>query len=1081
MLAGLIYRGDYEMKLTVTGSGVSAVPSTGVAGGSCSLISHFTPDYFVKSVGIAMIGSGQTGATTEATAEIIVPALSVNEIRTYAGATSVVMETKLLDLFIYIETSGSFSLRCAGLEWRVNGTLEHSEGSFSLFSSMTGVPSAIPLIGIPPTMSPTTILDPLLSLGSCLPDDYPGGDEGNALTEASGGWRLKPHGGSYLALPISIPSNPLITGTTTYNVALTATYQQNNDPGYTSEVASGYSIWIIPDVPRTEERMGADFESLIYRWGENAYGIRSSTGTLESNCVGATITDTRATSDSTVYPAKSQLLSTVNNTPHLIEELFTSTQCWLNGGITTNFATETSVGFTNNGQQWLQLAAGSPSGSLGHLDLNARFVNQWLHPHWAYSLWFPPDSASSSVRWNLLGADSDIDYWYNVRQQHITHPSLPALEDTEKRVNVTADPINQNALVGLSQAVTGMPCWWGINRFTIETETFPTEFTTDSTSSSRFTFKNGASAGTGSVASSITIDAGSDAVEFDLTSFTVYPFMTTTLSDRLKITWADSNISAVKLFAVGVDGSSVQIGPTAGIISATTYRIPYGDSEKWATSAGADFGAGYLTDNHTADAGVSADDITAATLSDAQRISSFTLLPGFSPAKIRIEITRAGSYTGAVSISHPTFYQAPWADAECFHESGLVSTILFKDGPMVRYGALGFFDYVADAILSTPVPVASVANKTTIGDLWCWENVFLRGLSATSNLLARMNAEFVSGEEFPAGVTKHLWRYNDGETSFIDSVSGVVNSSIGPRLWYLNTFRSCPPLAIFPERKRSTGSGWVPDGDWGQFGYSDTSNEHPHIVPGSLQPQLIHAASDHLTLKAAPSGWQVATFSEAVDNNESQNWVLRWNSINWFLMRPWRGSASIFGLATFEPEGNVSCDVDISNTLAVRTLVASSLLQYEYTDTGRVWQTVDTGKECKWARVDIDDASRDRSIYIVIQTLSDEVELYRCTTFGDTLTLVRSYGSGTYPSIMIAPDGVRQIVWIESGAVKSVIEDAQDNIIEAEFTAYAAADSVGIDIAYDRKSVGSKGAVLVLVEGGTVKAFDSDDGGKTFT
>jgi hypothetical protein len=252
-------------------------------------------------------------------------------------------------------------------------------------------------------------------------------------------------------------------------------------------------------------------------------------------------------------------------------------------------------------------------------------------------------------------------------------------------------------------------------------------------------------------------------------------------------------------------------------------------------------------------------------------------------------------------------------------------------------------------------------------------------------------------------------------------------------------------------------------------------------VPGDLQPQLLEGATDRLTLKAAPEGWQVGVFSGAVDNNEAQDWVLRWNGTDWFDMRPWRGSASIFGLAAYDAEGNVSIDVDISNTLTVRTIVALNLLQYQYTDTGRVWQTVDTGLECKWARVDIDDASRDREIYIVIQTLTDEVELYRCSTFGDTLTLVRSYGSGSYPSIMIAPDGVRQIVWIEGGAVKSVIEDAEDNIIEAEFTAYAAADSIGIDIAYDRKGTGSKGAVLTLVEGGTVKAFDSDDGGKTFS
>jgi hypothetical protein len=898
MLAGLIYRGDYEMRLTVAGGGASAFPEVGVAGGSCSLVSHFTPDYLTKAVGIAMTGIGQTGAVTEATAILEVPMIGLSQSRTFSGETSVSMHTKLIDLRVYIEVSGSWSIRCAGLEWRVNGVLEHSHGSFSYFSPMTCVPSALPLIGIPPTMTPGSTLDPLLALGSCLPVGYPGGPAGNAVVTASGGWRLKPFGGTFVELPISVAPNDFVSGTDTYNVELTSTYEQVNDPGYTAETGSGYSIWIIPNSPSSLKRIDASYESLIFRWGADGYGIRAGSGTQIADCIGTVISDTTSSSDTTIYAAKTQLLSTVTNSPHVIEDLFTGMQCWLSGGITTNFAAIGSVGFTNEGQQWLQLSSGSPSGALTHLDTNARFVNQWMSPHWAYGLWFPPNSSASSARWDLLGGDADIAYFYDIRQQHNTHPALPGGENTQRRVNVTTEPINQNSIIGVADNVLGLPCWWGNCRFSAEKEVFPTQFATNSTSATRFAFKNGASAGTGSVGAGITIDAGSDAVEFDLASFTVFPYMTTTLADRIKQAWSDSNVSAVKLFAVGIDGSSVPIGATSGITSDTTYRIPFGQAKRWVTSAGADFGDGFLVDGYIPDAGVSAYDITPTVINDARYTSSFGLLPGFSPVKIRIEVVRTSGYTGAVTIGHPTFFMAPWSTAKCFHESGLVSTVLFEDGPAVRYGALSFYDWLADAPLSVPNAVTSVTNKTTIGDAWAWENCFLRGQSALTGLAARMATEYVENEEFPAGVIKHLWRYSDGESYFIDSLSGVVNSAIGPRLWYLNTFRNCPPLAVLPEKERLTGSGWDTTGDYKLISYSDISSKHPHIVSGVDQPELVQSAVNHLVPDIAPSGWSVGTFSDAVNNSEALEWVLRWGATNWASVRPWHGFLWVLGRST---------------------------------------------------------------------------------------------------------------------------------------------------------------------------------------
>jgi hypothetical protein len=91
----------------------------------------------------------------------------------------------------------------------------------------------------------------------------------------------------------------------------------------------------------------------------------------------------------------------------------------------------------------------------------------WTSPGWLMCPWFPPNTASSSIRWDLLGADSDIDYWFKVRQQYGYHPSLPSGENTLHRINVESDLINQNALNGVTLAAFDLPCWWGLSRTNI--------------------------------------------------------------------------------------------------------------------------------------------------------------------------------------------------------------------------------------------------------------------------------------------------------------------------------------------------------------------------------------------------------------------------------------------------------------------------------------------------------------------------------------------------------------------------------------------------------------------------------------
>jgi hypothetical protein len=876
MLRGLIFRGDYELRLTVSGSGTSAFPLTGVAGAGGSIATGFTPDYLTIATGILMIGSVSTGSVNEGTAQIVVPALGIDQSRTYPGTAPVEMHCVIKNIRLFIDFGGNWVFKADGLEWRVNGLLEHAVGSFTLPSGMPAIPSAIPLIGIFPEMTPTTVLDPLLALGSCLPEGYPGGPAGNAVTDLLGGWRITPFGGTTYTAPITIPSNPNVSGGDSYNVAIHADYEQVNDPGYTAETATGFSVWVIPDYTKAVVRMRDGFESLLFRWGADAFGIRSGSIEQVADCTGNVIIDDSSVVDTEIFQAKSQMLSTVFNAADVIEELFASTPCWLNGGTTTNFAAIGSVGFSNEGQQWLKFTLGQPSGALNHLEQKAVFVNTWLHPLWSYGLWFPPDSASTSVRWDLQGADSDIDYWYQVRQQHVTHPALTVGDNTARRTNVVVEPITQNALTGFWNSITGTPCPWGVNRFgVLDRASHPSSFTTSASSAPRFRFRNGLVAGAGSVGAGVVELTTGDAIEFDLASFTAAPFMAPTLADRLNVTWSATNASAVRVYAVGADGTRRLI--TNNVQG--TFRIPYGTAKKWITSAVEDFGATYLVDDYVP---IAPSNDSALAMSDINRVSNFGLLPGYAPTQIRFEIDKIDPLLPA-SINHITFQMAPWSDAKVFHENGRIATIVFKDGPMVRYGALSFYNYFLDTPISVPL-LAGLSLAPTLGDLWAWENCFLKGIDAQTGIFTRLQAEFFQGEEFT--VVDHAWRDPDKQ---IVTTSAFVESSAGPVGIYSNSYRSAiPPLGVFAEKERTSGQQWKANGFNANKSYSFSTSRHHVIVPGGTQPQF-NNGSNALVADSAPTGWSVGYHSLAVNNNEGYDWTLRLGATNWFRCRPWRG------------------------------------------------------------------------------------------------------------------------------------------------------------------------------------------------
>lgn len=890
MLAGLYRRYEaYEYSLSLTDTDHSNYGSSVSDGAiwTATLQNKYSVDYTLEQVGVYLQhGYSTSSFGTTIYSEFAIPSLAISASVPYGFSSSLTFH----DLDIYFNGSGQWYIKWSSIEWKVEGTTEYTGSGGTLWSIMAPVPSAIPIIGNPPIVSSTAgpIIGTLIQPG-CDPGPRPeawvdvGGD---ASCTAYGGFRVKdsdgwselkvvlPEGGECLSHVVPFSSSQQIDNYWAYIVQDLVEGWQMAYPGHEDQ--------------RGHFRMNDGFEELIFR-GElpkvphRVRHIESHTPCFPEDS--SPIYDEDETTDTNGYPIRPELLATLTDDPHVAEEPCTMRAMApfeINDlhqksgppGDDTLSLTKTSLGEN-------YIDSFSPTPAYTHPEWNSRINNTVLSPHWSYWPWFPPDTASSPIRWDLAGSDSDIDYWHQIRQQHVTHPTLSMLDDdTQRRVNCVSDLITQNGHTGVCQLIASLPCWLGLSRFSVDEQEYPTSFTPNEESADRYHFYDGETPSTGSV-SDIAIELTTGyVIEFDMASFTAYPYMTPTLADRVTIPNI-SNTDSFLVFAIGTDGSEKLICSGPG-----TYRIPYGDAEKWASDAVQEFGAGYISDSFDP---IAANNFSGGTFLFDTRTSSSLLLPAFSPEKIRIEVIKTNPGLPCF-MAHPTFLMAPWADAKVFHETGRISTVLFKDGPCVRFGALSFYDYGLDTPLSEPL-VSDLTLAPTIGDLWAWQNCFLLGKDALDDLATRMNAEFVNGEE--CTVVDHLWRDPDKQ---IVTISFIANSEIGPAMCYANSLRELPPTSTTPVRRRESSTGWKATGGFGMYSYELCEQKHPVIVPGTTPPHLVDTV-DILEDADAPSGWTVRTHSIAVDNNEGCDYTLKWDNRDWFDVRPWRGWLSVLAPA----------------------------------------------------------------------------------------------------------------------------------------------------------------------------------------
>jgi hypothetical protein len=886
----------FHVGITDSGSGTKS-------GGASELTTFFSPNLAQVVVGVDLTATNATGMSpmfaTGKFATLDIPSLTISQ--SYSNGTfgDIVSLVEFKDCRPITLPSGRFRLTIGTIEWKVNGTIEYtSSAGWTIDSPMAPCPSSFPLWGAGNVITGNSRYNLAPVVGCIGFSETPLEDSVSGQT--TGGWEVEIDG-TWVQAPISLFPHTESSNTGTIsagdcNSVVINHFVNVSAGGFHSHAKNGLgTVYALPNWDHTCQKMFADYEELVFRWGFpkvqrfdlDVYGSFDCEGTPTGGSGGTTYTD--------VYGLDTQFLATVTDTAHVIESQLTRTKyapCNVSGF--ENFNTVSSYSIENWGSGTsVVLDDSTMSNNLKNSDSHfgwlAEYNNTVTHPDSSYGPWFPPDSASSADRWQVNGSDEAIDYWTNtVRQQWVKNPSLPMGENDHRRTNIIAEAITQNGWNGATNSMIGTPCYWGSDLLAVsDSSVYPASMSPDSSSGSRYSFFNGGGAGTGAVGTDVVMTVG-DKVKFAMANWTVKPCMYPMVSDQVNVTWSTTNVTNIKVYAVGIDGTTkVLITDNAQ----GTFRIPSGMSTVWTTSAIEDFGSIYLTDQYSP---VAASDDSVAMVADPARLSSSELLPAFTCQYLEFDVTS----TGTVTIHHPIFYLAPLVDAKVFYETGSLSAILFKDGPAVRPGSIIFFNWVTDTVLSTPLAVNPTNGTTTIGDGWSLENCYFKGVDATTGNLTRLGVEFISGEEFPPGITKQLWRYSDGMGGlFPDSISFWANSDVGVKLIYYSTWRaSTPTLYFLPTKKRTSASGWSNSGGYGMWRYSFGTSKHPHIVPDNIQPQLKNGGADTLSLATAPHGWRVGTFQGAVTNSEGYTWELWWNGVHWFDMRPWRGQTSIFGL-----------------------------------------------------------------------------------------------------------------------------------------------------------------------------------------
>lgn len=1072
MLAGKVWECQrLEFKIEGSGSGVDNGTGYAYAGELSSFYcANAVNSALGLSIGLASRTSTFPGGAPSGNWEVIHDGI-ISASTTGTGFNGSLSGSIEVDDYVIYNEVGTWTMKWSAVRAYANGSLVASSGAGS-YTSARFAPDAIYPHGIPPFLEGGAGVGATPPINTnCPPGTPPSGTPGEASGNFTGGWRFLDMDGNWQTPQVIMPpawAPPFTCGaTTTWDAEIDAFAEVPGNGDYLTE--SGF-VWLAPNNPREVVRMNDDYEALIVRF-ESPSRTFFETDVTTSYCPDPTEpTVINNSSSSTIAPARSSTFRSVTNVASDIEDNLND-DFYAGCGWSRYFQDFSLPGTVQTGQSLG--GANMGVGALNHLgDQYARAANFHGSPHWLYALWFPYDILPDPNRWAVNGTPADLaDYWYPVRQQWMNSPFLPGGVGSNRRVDVLAEGLDQSAITNVAGIVVSAASFWGIPEFVADSTAWQTAVQLNDLSNSRWTFD-----GTGTrqvTASRIEFSADSVEAEFDMSSYTVFPYMVPTLARNVALSGANwSNIASVKIEIEDATGKVTELVAAATL--AGNWDIPAELSTKWHTSLWQNLGdSGFLADTY--------DDVAATSADYSPNIAaSEELAPTQHGSKarsygiLRVTITKTNP-ANAATLGLITLNLAPRNEWHVRYESGHGATVISENGPLFRTQTLGFRDGLFDTLLSTPIVKPELIDAPTMGDWLSFRRAFLEGRDAQDAILAEGLTYFVNNEEMT--IAKHLWR---DPSQVVNNHSFIVQGDGGPVPCLVNGYRQVPPCSITPRLKRSKADDWEETGALGQYTYSLIANRR-NIITTEVADIRLDFPGDVLTPEVSPPlGWEIEYHTSAVTNSEGYDAHLILDTTEFLKMRPWRG-ALIFPNITETVGDALAYDVSRSWRHAQSYLKDGTLwVRVSSTNAPYTWKDEDTGVAITFARIAYSRGLEQDALFL-LTCESGSLILRKTSDEGASTTTMATIGTGDYGALIWTPNNLLWIFRLESGTIYARALDAALNTVYAE----AATDITGVDnVAFDAQwSVDSTNKVRlgILYTVGGVLTFKTSFDGFTYT
>jgi hypothetical protein len=857
-----------------------------------------------------------TELTPVRNARIIIPSLSIDTTNTIGSYEDYVLaEVFLVDFLLYETFLGLWRMSIGSVEFKVNGVLVATLGGGTLDSTGLG-PGYVPLLGIPPKVTGS-----LFNSVTGLPSNYSYSYTQEGNVHCSYGIQIN-DGDSYIYMPVSVPSSvipscfsvctycmsmpAIVQGTTTENIVL---HLKNNgtkvfaitdtteyDEG-TSERQYG-SFWVVPNLDKSVVKLGDSYGSLIQRGGipYTKYTGKRLCITSDSSKIPAPppprpnpYSET-ATSTGNLTNSYSAYLDTVFDTASIIEDPLGETS-WLPVDITYDkqyllqqiptipnqvVAGETLT-FVYPSKVQHRTKYGDPnSDMLGYLswddgvstptEINniITYVSYNTHPHWSY--FYHPRN------WNVDGSSVNWEtYWAPIGDQFLSHPSLPGDRDVQKRTSLVSAPLLEGGNSSFIESIAfgKKTSWWGLPTFDIDRPSIPSSITAElstarwSSSDAIISTESGKIKVTSSGPSTLSVN-------YNLADWNSYPRLLPLLTKEFVFNWDSTNVSSIKVFAVGSDGVEWQICSSPGTYPWSTSLI----NKKYSGSWIQDWGLTDVTDIGT-DIPVNGESVVA--YNNNIRVINPQVLSARGAKSLRFEIVFINPAT-PVKIHLPVFnIENTW---NIYQESRQFGCAINENGSCFRFGQSNFWNYLLNAF-EYPPSVLQPGSQTTVLDWLCFKRVVLEGIGPTDSLLTELNSLYKLHIEWNTLI--HIandttaWICNYGDNN--DLVQAVLSNTLQP-----------PPLMMFPCFDRD--SNLTPTSNFCMKVWAFDQMNRYHITPKvtSDNVTLIKSPGSNwlITDTSEPNGWTVRYHQHVVDNSET-DYKLSASSKQYANLRPWHG------------------------------------------------------------------------------------------------------------------------------------------------------------------------------------------------